>query len=295
VGHELDLIHVDELCLSRSLPRRVPCPVLVHHHKLDLEYVSAIERSTARRMLEVRRWSRLEHETLARTREHVFCCEEDAQRFAARHRQAHTHVVENGVDLEHFSPEDRPRDPDHLLALGSLDYEPNARGLETFLASAWPRLRAALPALELSIVGRGSDPHRWRHLPPGARLVGAVEDVRPWLARATALVVPLAAGGGTRLKIVEAAAMNCPVVSTRVGAEGLALEPGEHLLLAEDTESLAEPLLQALGDPAALRRRASAARERVAQRYGWSNLGARLGQIWLDVASSSSRPAPTMR
>jgi glycosyltransferase involved in cell wall biosynthesis len=292
-----ELIHVDELSLVRALPTPPPRPVLVHHHKLDLELALALESSSARRELEARRWRRLEDDALALTREHVFCCAQDAQRFRARHPRARTQVVESGVDLAAFAPRDAARDDAHLCVLGSLDYGPNASGLRTFLRHGWPELAAAHPGLQLSIVGRGADPRDWRDLPRGVRLVGAVPDVRPWLARATALLVPLAIGGGTRLKLVEAAALGCPLISTRVGAEGLALEDGVHLVLAQELESLAALAARALRDPVGLARRAEAARLRVALHYGWPRLAARMDEAWSGAAqppSMRSRAASTI-
>ncbi len=287
-----DVVHVDELCQVRTLPERDLPPLVQHHHKLDLELAAQLATSPARAGLERERWRALERESVARTRQHVFCSAEDAARFTARHPEVSAHVVPSGVDLARFAPTDERREADHLLLLGSLDYEPNVRGLEHFLAGAWPRLRAARPNVRLSIVGRDPDRTRLAVLPAGVTLVGEVNDVRPWLARAGALVVPLDVGGGTRLKLVEAAAMGCPIVTTAVGAEGLAFADGVHLSRTGGIEALGEVLIEELAHPKGLARRAAAARELTVARYGWDRLAASLEDAWLgaaQLAASSGR------
>jgi len=285
-----DVVHIDELCQVRALPERGLPPLVQHHHKLDLELAVQLAASPARAGLESERWRSLERESVARTRDHVFCSAEDATRFTARHPEVHTHVVPSGVDLARFVPTREAREAGHLLLLGSLDYEPNVRGLERFLATGWARLSAARPQVRLSIVGRAPDRERFSRLPAGVTLVGEVPDPRPWLARAGALIVPLEVGGGTRLKLVEAAAMGCPIVATAVGAEGLAFANGEHLRTTDGVEALCAALIEELAQPHRLAQRATAARELALERYGWDRLAASLEEAWLAAAQSERSP-----
>jgi hypothetical protein len=104
--------------------------------------------------------------------------------------------------------------------------------------------------------------------------------VRPHLARADLLVAPLAIGGGTRIKIVEALAAGTPVVATPLAAEGLPLEDGVHLDLALGAEALAQRVLAALGNPAAARARAERGRRLVWERLAWPRLADELVEHW---------------
>jgi len=283
-----DVIHVDELCETRAVPEALEAHSVVHHHKLDLELARALLEMGRGSRLEVLRWRRLEREAASRFDTHFFCCAPDARRFAERHRAARTAVIENGVDLEAFTPEGGERDRRHLLFVGSLDYAPNLDGLAWFLRSGWRPLRRAIPDLRLSLVGRAPAEELRGPLPDGVERVGPVADVRPWLRRATALLVPLRIGGGTRLKIVEALATECPVVTTAVGAEGLALEGGRHLHLARAPNDLVVAALELLEDPREALRRARAGRERVALRYGWDRLAEKLSEAWGEAARATS-------
>src|SRR5205085_600128 len=113
----------------------------------------------------------------------------------------------------------------------------------------------------------------------------------PYLARCAALVVPLRIGGGSRLKILEALAMGTPVVSTRVGAEGLTLEADRHLTVGDEMDDLPRALLTAMRAPAYAQAQADAGRERVLSLYDWDRLAERLEQLWLRCVSE----APTAR
>jgi len=107
------------------------------------------------------------------------------------------------------------------------------------------------------------------------------------LARA-AMVVPLRIGGGSRLKILEALASNTPVVSTRVGAEGLELEPERHLTVVEDVEDLPGAIIRAVREPAAMASQAERGREAVLARYGWDALADQMDRVWIDCVTGQS-------
>jgi glycosyltransferase involved in cell wall biosynthesis len=119
---------------------------------------------------------------------------------------------------------------------------------------------------------------------PGVHVHGGVRDVRPHLDRAACLVAPLRVGGGTRIKLLEALALRCPVVATPAAAEGLALEHGRHLLLAGDAEGLTEAVLRLLDDPALGAELGRAGRQRALERYRWDALALELLQAWRRVA-----------
>jgi polysaccharide biosynthesis protein PslH len=122
---------------------------------------------------------------------------------------------------------------------------------------------------------------------PGVELHGSVPDVRPYLADCGTLVVPLRIGGGSRLKILEALASGTPVVSTRIGAEGLCLEAGRDLTVVEDIDDLAGALVTAMRDPDTMRDQAERGREKVLERYDWDRLAEQLEHVWMQCATES--------
>jgi glycosyltransferase involved in cell wall biosynthesis len=185
-------------------------------------------------------------------------------------------VVPNGVDCDVYAslPVGRPASPSPgLLFLGGLNWAPNVSAAKFLATSVLPSVRHHFASATLRIVGRGSSPEllALRAL-PGVELVGPVPDVRPYLAEASLLAVPLDAGGGTRLKILEAFAAGLPVVSTAIGCEGIAAEHGRHLTVAE-RPGFADAVATVLRDPESAGRRAAAARELASCVYDWRVVG----------------------
>lgn len=144
-----------------------------------------------------------------------------------------------------------PPPPWEILFVGNLSYYPNEDAVRHFGGEVWPRLRNDLGnSVLFRVVGMGCPPalREWLDQ-PGIRLMGYQEDLTPWYARAAAVVVPLRAGSGTRIKILEAFAHDCPVVSTTLGAEGLKVTDGENILLADGPEAFAEACRAVLTRP----------------------------------------------
>ncbi len=160
-------------------------------------------------------------------------------------------------------------DPRGMLFLGTLDYLPNEDGVAFFVGEVLPLLRAADAAMTLRVVGVGLPPSlAGLAAVPGVTLVGPVPETAPEFARAGMLVVPLRAGSGSRIKILEAFQHGTPVVSTAKGAEGLAVVNGEQLLLADSPADLAAACLTLAADPALRQRLATNARGWVEREHG---------------------------
>ncbi len=236
-----------------------------------------------------RRWRRLERAVRDGADAVLVCSELDRRRLAG----PRVRVVENGYEPGARHAVARPTTPGPVFVLvGLLTYEPNRDAATFFAGQVLPLLRESLPDAELHVVGRYAAPRDVAGFvgQPGVRVKGEVPDVVEELARARAVVVPVRFGGGTRIKILEAFALGLPVVSTTVGAEGLEVVPGEHLLVADDPASFAAACA-ALHHDAALRERVSAAgHELWSRRYRWSLIEpAILSAVDEAVAASSER------
>jgi glycosyltransferase involved in cell wall biosynthesis len=184
-------------------------------------------------------------------------------------------VIANGVDFSRVA--DVPADafdPRALLFTGTLTYPPNAEAALWFANDVLP----ALPEdVSLRIVGRNPPPAVARlGEEPNVAVTGWVDDLRPELARAAVVVAPLRSGGGTKLKVVEALAAARPVVATSVGAEGIDVRDGEHLLIADTPEDFAAAVRRLLDDPGLAARIGAAGRRRVRERYDWELVVERL-------------------
>ncbi|HEX3149601.1 MAG TPA: glycosyltransferase [Gemmataceae bacterium] len=212
---------------------------------------------------------------------------EDAELIESRFGATDVAVVDNGVDTSTFQPDDKVTPSQHrMLFLGSLDWRPNQDAVKLLMATIYPKVRVAEPLATLSIVGR--KPPEWMREAVrnrlGIKLFADVPDVLPYLQGAGMLVVPLRIGGGSRLKILEALATGVPVISTTIGAEGLRLNAGEHITVADSSDAFAVAVIEGIRRTESLWAQAARGRKRVLDQYDWSGLADKLGAVWESAA-----------
>jgi len=194
-------------------------------------------------------------------------------------------VVPNGVDLERYRPAAGERPPvvpaPALVFTGKMDFRPNVDAACWFADEVFPQIQAAIPQVTFAIVGR--DPHpRVRALAGrrGILVTGQVEDDLPYYQDATVYIAPLRVGGGTRLKVLTALAMEKALVSTSLGCEGLGATHGDELLIADTPDAFAESVIALLRDPLCRQELGRRARSFVEGRYGWPALAPRLEALY---------------
>jgi len=196
--------------------------------------------------------------------------DEDALRQAAGGPFASI-VVPIGVEARDRNPV-RPRgDANRLLSVATMHYPPNAEALRWFRDDIWPLIRARNAAVAVDVAGPRppDDLLAWGRDDPRVQVHGFVEDLGPLYEDAAVFVVPLRAGSGVRVKVLEALALGLPVVSTSIGVDGLDLIPGEHVLVADDPAGFAAAVAGLLAAPERRAALAGAGRQRVVERYDW--------------------------
>jgi glycosyltransferase involved in cell wall biosynthesis len=197
------------------------------------------------------------------------------------------HAIDTAVDEDFFQNDGMREIADRVVFLGSMDWMPNQDGVGWFVREVWPRIRRSRSSATFHIVGR-NPPTEIRKLSavPGVFVVGGVDDIRPYLAEAAVVVVPLLVGGGTRLKIYEAMAMNRAVVSTRIGAEGLPVVPDEHYLEADEPPKFAEAVLRLLTDAPQRLKLGQTADRFVRERYGSEKVARQFEEICIATVAN---------
>lgn len=197
-------------------------------------------------------------------------------------------VIPNGVDCRQmaFAPVHQPEPS--LVFVASMDSEANHDGAMFFLDEVMPLIQRSHPSVVVAMVGRGPRAAlAARNGQHGVTVTGQVADVLPYYRSAAMSVVPLRSGGGTRLKILEAMALGTPVVSTTVGAEGLDVIDGVHLLLADSPQAMADAVGRLIEDPPLAASLAVRARRLVEQRYDWPLIGVQHDQVYRDTARNA--------
>jgi glycosyltransferase involved in cell wall biosynthesis len=205
----------------------------------------------------------------------------EAQRLRAVAAGTAVSLVPNGVDTAALRPLPVAAAGNRLIFVGHLRYPPNVDAVRFLGRHILPALRARIPEARLTVVGEGT-PRVLREFAgrDDIELVGRAGSPIPYYGDAHVAVVPLRAGGGTRLKILEAMALGRPVVSTQFGCEGLAVEEGKHLLIADDAEGFAAAVARLLTDRALAARLTQQARALVEEDYDWTGIAERLFRVY---------------
>jgi len=219
----------------------------------------------------------------------TFVCSEADRRYLARiTRSTRVLTIPNSVPFPLLGDADATEPL--VLFVGTMGYRPNAQAADSLVQDIWPAVRARLPAARLVIVGPG--PERVASYGSGDASVmftGFVDDLPSWYRRARVVCCPIYHGGGTRVKIIEAAAHAKAIVSTRLGAEGLSFEDEREIILRDTPAELAEACVRLLGDPSAAARIGQAALQRARGMYERSAVVDHLASLFREVYASSPR------
>jgi sugar transferase (PEP-CTERM/EpsH1 system associated) len=262
---------------------RVPAglKVIIDQHNLEYEI---LQRTAQQEQRSLRKWYSGREYHLVRHGELERCRKADLVLVTSKREQMIlkqalpqnvVEVVPNGVDVDDFTRDKTALEQPHqIIFTGTMDYYPNTQAVLFFAQQCWPLIRAQIPDAAWHIIGR-NPPVEVRRLPqlPGVTVTGWVPDMRPHLASAAVAIAPLQIGGGTRLKILEALALERAVVSTSQGCEGLEVEPGKHLLVADQPEAFAEAVISLLRRPEQRRNLGQAGRALVEATYSWDRCG----------------------
>jgi polysaccharide biosynthesis protein PslH len=251
----LDLHNVESILHARSAISGPPATALAHRvfEMASLEFE--------------RRW-------LPRFSQVLAASGSDGASAAAIAPAANVRVYPNAIPARPVPAEKRSH---AIVFSGNMEYHPNCAAVRFFRREIWPRLRDSHPNLLWRLVGK--NPQAVRAFTSGdARIdvVGEVEDAVAELARASVAIVPLLAGSGTRLKILEAWSAGTPAVSTSIGAEGLPVRDGEHLLLADGAEAFAQAVTRLLACKELRETLASAGRLLLEKEFTWEKAWGRL-------------------
>ncbi|MBE0558943.1 MAG: glycosyltransferase, partial [Proteobacteria bacterium] len=191
-------------------------------------------------------------------------------------------VIENGVDIDYFSPVFENVNKKNLIFAGRLDQYSNRESILYFIENIWPPIKRKYPDMRFTIIGN-NPPAKLIELAKGDSnidLLGYVKDVRPYFAKASISVCPIRDGGGTRIKILDALAMGMPIVSTSIGCEGIDVLPGNDVLIADTPEEFEEKVDRIISDPEAGKKLSGRARVTAEEKYSWKALGEKLNAVY---------------
>jgi glycosyltransferase involved in cell wall biosynthesis len=230
-----------------------------------------------------------EIEAIKLSRRTFICSESDRQYLGRFVDRRHLEVVSNSIRFPALDSQDRSEST--VLFVGSMTYEPNALAADTLVRDIWPLVHAQLPGARLVIAGINPELiPSYSSAPASVTFTGFVDDLAEIYAKTRVVCCPISYGGGTRVKIIEAAAYGCAVVATSLAAEGLDLRDGQEIVIRENSEQLAKECVRLLRNTEEARRIGAAAYQRARVKYDRNAMLAQLEQLFRDGLSGSERP-----
>jgi polysaccharide biosynthesis protein PslH len=285
--------HFDTIGLApfRELFRGTPA-ILGHH---NIESHMLLRRASSEQhplkhlyfLQEGKRVQRYEAQVADSFAAHITCSDLDGERLRAIAPRANAITIANGVDIEYFHATPNHSGAPSIIFVGSLNWYPNVDAVLFLLREIWPSAKAAVPDLRLDIVGSAPPPNIVQ-LAAGLKDVtvhGFVDDVRPLMNAATLYVCPIRDGGGTKLKILDAFAMQQCVIAHPIACEGIDVVPGRHVQFAESVAQFVASITRLLQRPSERLAMSLAARQLVVERYSFAEIGRRLCEVFESVAA----------
>jgi polysaccharide biosynthesis protein PslH len=275
-------------------PPRIDVPSVMFTHNVEAEIFARhaqVNTDPLRRAVwrsQHRKMRQFEQQTLRRFNTVIAVSDRDAKQFRDEYGVGNDNriaTIGTGVDLDFLSYA-APASAPHVIFSGSMDWLANIDAIEFLLDSVWPSIAAAMPQACMTVVGRAPPKHlveRAQARFANWTFTGYVDDIRPHIRGAAVYVIPLRVGGGTRLKVFEAMALGCPVVSTAIGVEGLPLQHGTHYLLADAADDMAHTVVRLLGDAGTRERLSQAARSYVEENFSFRTIARDFERICLDT------------
>ena len=282
-SESFDVIHADQVSMSRyGLMGEKVRHILDLHNAMYVvtERLAAHEHNPVKRRVferEARALARYEAELCAKYDQVTFVTEADRDlieqqivRWKVRLPERRFTTIPICIDPSDKHPIQPAPSPHRITVLGVMFWPPNAEGALWFAQEIWPRIHAQQPHLTFTVIGKNPPDYLVKeHGTNGIEVLGFVPELESVLAETAVFVVPLRAGGGMRVKILDTWSWGLPIVSTSIGAEGIDICDGENILIADDPESFAAAVLRAVRDPGLNQRLRFNGRRWVEEKYDW--------------------------
>jgi polysaccharide biosynthesis protein PslH len=291
-GH-FDALWVHGTNMMLLLPEPAPVPILLD----DCDHSLIRQLRTLRTERNPIRWLRIAKHTfmlyLVERRVHpraqsaLYVSELDAAMFRRVCPQTSVHVIQNGVDIDDFQPSGADSNPFEVVFEGNMSFAPNVDAVLYFHDHILPLIRQHLPQVRFLIVGKDPAPEISRLASSSVEVTGFVEDVRPYLDRASLFVCPMRLGAGIKNKILQAWAMEKAVVATTASMGGLTGVDGENVLIADDPVTFADSTVTLLKNPERRQQLGIQGRRTVEAHYTWEQQSRRLEALLFDVADGT--------
>ena len=295
-ANKYDVVHLDHLHMSfygSYIKENFKIPVFLREHNFETliwERLYKSENNILKKILYKNQYKKIKKYEPIECKKFDKCLmvtEADAENLLKEDSTIPVDVVPAGVDLNYF-PETNSLDYKEktLLFVGSLDWFPNIDAFKWFYSNVFPVIKQRYPDVILKVIGKNPPDEIKSIKDPSVIVLGMVDDVRPHFKDAHVCVVPLRIGGGMRIKILEMLAMKKAVVSTHIGAEGIEIEDGNHLLLADSEKEIADSISKYFDDINLTKKIGETGYKLVYEKYSWTKIAEKLEKNYLEMINT---------
>lgn len=287
----IDLVHYDTIALAPYRNNGFELPSVLTHHNIESELMNRraeVESNSLAKLYLEREVNKLRKVESVESRKfdvNVTMSLLDADRLKELAPGVVTEVVPNGVDIDYFKPI-RDKETRAVIYTGGMNMYANKDAVLYFAKNIWPYVKEKIPDIKFYVIGQDPPPEivEIAARDSGIEVLGYVDDVRPFVAKAGIYIVPLRVGGGTRLKVLDALAQGKAIVSTSVGCEGIAVEAGKNIIIEDHPMDFANQVIDLLQDEHRRNELSNAARELAETHYSWDIMGKRLQAVYEKLA-----------
>ncbi len=286
VNNDIDLIHVDTIGLIKYLPESNEFKKVLNHHNIESNMLfrrAEKEKNIIKKVyyfIEGWKIQRLEEKYCKLFNLNITCSDLDSDRLRNIAYDVAVTEIPNGVDTQYFKPDHSSEQMNTLIFAGGLSWYPNIAAMDFFLNKVWPELKKHAPDLIFYIIGR--NPPAWiiekSKNDTSLIITGFVDDVREYINKASIYVCPINDGGGTRLKILDALAMEKALVAHPIACEGIRVVNNETVVFSESVQEYVTQIINLLGNVELRKKLGVSGRELIQNEYSYDKIGAKLNE-----------------
>jgi glycosyltransferase involved in cell wall biosynthesis len=289
-----DLVHLDTISLDIYRPLLGNLPCVLDHHNIESHMLlrrSRQEKSLVKKAYffqEGVRLQRFEKRVCPEYWGHITCSDIDSERLRMITASSDIETIPNGVDTNFFAPKGLKQDDKTLVFVGTMSWYPNIEAAFFICNEIMPRLRLLRSGVRLQIIG-ANPPEQLRKFAlkhDDIDVLGFVDEVRDYIEKATVYVCPIMDGGGTKLKILDALAMEKPIIAHKIASEGINVTDGVDILLADQADEYAELIVRLIESSTERVSLGKAARKLALEQYDYTSIGKSLSDYYVKLVGS---------
>jgi len=286
-----DLIHFDTVSYYPYLKFAQKIPTVLNHHNIESHMMmrrASLEKNALKKWYffdEAKKLATIEKKFCLAVKHNITCSDIDSERLIESIPNASASAIPNGVDTEYFCPDDSKKG-NSLLFIGTMNWYPNIQAVEFLIQEIWPLIKEKYGDLKIDIIG-ANPPLKLTRLAenePRIKFHGFVDDIRPHMNSALAILCPIKDGGGTKLKVLDALAMAAPLIADPVACEGIDVENGKSVLFAESPRDYVNALSKILADRDFAARLGQEGRDLIERSYSVKVVGKQIRSLYEKIA-----------